>query len=240
MAVYFISDLHLCAERPAVTEAFLHFLENEAAAAETLYILGDLFEVWLGDDDPGETAQTVQNALKTLTGQGTRVYVIPGNRDFLLGKRFEQATGSKLLDDIHVVEHFGYQALIMHGDTLCIDDLKYQSYRRRIRNPIVRWLLAHLPLALRQKIAAEARARSVRENSNKPSEIMDVNTTEVARIMSRNDVRTLIHGHTHRPKRHRLSIGERLVLGDWHDYGWYIRLNQNGFALEKFAIEPTK
>lgn len=238
MSVFFISDLHLSPERPAVTRAFFTFLTETAHGAEALYILGDLFEAWIGDDDPSELSLKVKEALKALSSKGTPLFIQQGNRDFLLGKRFMRETGGQLLSDQHLIEYHGEKALVMHGDMLCTDDAEYQKFRRKARNPVFKWCLAHLPLRRRQAIAADWRAKSMTANSNKPSAIMDVNLTEVARVMSENQVKTLIHGHTHRPARHSLMLGERIVLGDWHDKGWYLKLNEDGYSLENFPIDP--
>lgn len=236
MAVLFISDLHLSPERPAVTRAFLQFLQQQAGAVEALYILGDLFEAWIGDDDNSPLSLEVQQALKQLSDAGVALYIQHGNRDFLLGKRFAANTGATLLADEHIVRHGDNRVLVMHGDTLCTDDLDYQRFRRKARHPIYKWALSLLPLKRRQKIARDWRARSRAANSNKPSAIMDVNADAVDRVMAKHRVDTLIHGHTHRPQRHVLSSGERIVLGDWHDRGWMIQLDSSGCKLQHFDI----
>ena len=237
MSVLFISDLHLAPERPAVTRAFLSFLRDTAAQAEALYILGDLFEAWVGDDDPSDLAAQVQNSLRQLSDSGVRLYIQQGNRDFLLGSRFSQRCGAELLGDERVIEHQGHRALVMHGDSLCTDDLDYQRFRRKARNPIYKWCLSHLPLKRRQKIASEWRAKSLAANSNKASTIMDVNAAAVDAVMAKHRVTVLIHGHTHRPDRHQVNLGERLVLGDWHSLGWVLKLDANGYALQSFSID---
>jgi UDP-2,3-diacylglucosamine hydrolase len=240
MSVLFISDLHLAPERPAVTRAFLSFLSDRASTAQSLYILGDLFEAWIGDDDPSALAAEVQDALRKLSDSGVDVYIQQGNRDFLLGKRFIKRCAAVLLGDEHIVEYAGHRALAMHGDSLCTDDIDYQRFRRKARNPIYKWCLAHLPLKRRQKIAADWRAKSMAANSNKASAIMDVNSQAVAAVMSKHGVEVLVHGHTHRPNRHALAAGERIVLGDWHDLGWVLCLDAGGFNLESFVISPQK
>ena len=237
MPLLFISDLHLSPERPAVSRAFLVFLQQRAAAASALYILGDLFEAWIGDDDPSDLSIEIQAALRSLSDSGVPLFIQHGNRDFLLGKRFAKNTGAILLDDEYIVEHQGHRALVMHGDSLCTDDIDYQRFRRKARNPIYRWLLAHLPLKRRQKLARDWRAKSKAANSNKASAIMDVNQDAVTRVMSQHNVDMLIHGHTHRPDRHPLSKGERIVLGDWEAFGWVLSLDNNGYSLESFAID---
>ena len=240
MSVLFISDLHLAPERPAVTRAFLSFLSDRAANAESLYILGDLFEAWIGDDDPSAMAGEVQDALRNLSDSGVNLFIQQGNRDFLLGKRFIKRCGAVMLGDEHIVEYAGHRALAMHGDSLCTDDIDYQRFRRKARNPIYKWCLSHLPLKRRQKLATDWRAKSMAANSNKASAIMDVNAQAVATVMDNNGVDVLIHGHTHRPNRHALATGERIVLGDWHDLGWVLCLDDSGYNLESFVISSQK
>jgi len=236
MAILFISDLHLSPERPAVTRAFLRFLAQQVDTAEALYILGDLFEAWIGDDDNSPLSLEVQQALKQLSSSGTELYIQHGNRDFLLGKRFATHTGATLLADEHIVNYGNYRALVMHGDTLCTDDRDYQRFRRKARHPVYKWALRLLPLKRRQKLAHDWRAKSRAANSNKPSAIMDVNVNAVDSVMGKHGVDTLIHGHTHRPKRHSQSRGERIVLGDWHHQGWIITLDESGYKLQCFDI----
>ena len=237
MSVLFISDLHLAPERPAVTRAFLSFLRDQASQADALYILGDLFEAWVGDDDPTDLAAQVQTSLGELSQSGVKLYIQHGNRDFLIGRRFIQRCGAELLTDEHVVQHQGQTALVMHGDSLCTDDLDYQRFRRKARNPIYKWCLSHLPLKRRQKLASDWRAKSMSANSNKATAIMDVNSDAVDAVMAKHQVEVLIHGHTHRPDQHQVSHGQRIVLGDWHDLGWVISMTDSGFALQSFDIE---
>jgi UDP-2,3-diacylglucosamine hydrolase len=240
MSVLFISDLHLAPERPEVTRAFLSFLSNRASKASALYILGDLFEAWIGDDDPTDMAAEVQAALRKLSDSGVELFIQQGNRDFLLGKRFIKRCAAVMLGDEHIIEHAGYRALAMHGDSLCTDDIDYQRFRRKARNPIYKWCLSHLPLKRRQKLATDWRAKSMAANSNKASAIMDVNAEAVTEVMSKYGVEVLIHGHTHRPNRHLLANGERIVLGDWHDLGWVLCLDDSGYNLESFFISSQK
>jgi len=240
MSVLFISDLHLAPERPAVTRAFLSFLHETAAHAEALYILGDLFEAWVGDDDPTDLAAEVQDSLCQLSESGVALYVQHGNRDFLLGKRFSQRCGATLLGDETVLDYRGHRALLMHGDALCTDDVDYQRFRRKARNPIYKWCLSHLPLKRRQKLASDWRAKSMAANSNKASAIMDVNAAAVEAVMSKHQVALLIHGHTHRPNRHPLPGGERIVLGDWHNSGWVLVMTDQGCELQSFTISDTE
>lgn len=240
MSVLFISDLHLSPERPAVTRAFLVFLQHRASRAEALYVLGDLFEAWIGDDDPTDLALEVQKAFAALSRQGVALYVQHGNRDFLLGKRFAANTGAVIIADETVIEHWGQRALVMHGDSLCTDDIDYQRFRRKSRHPIYKWCLRALPLKRRQKLAAEWRAKSMAANSNKASAIMDVNTRAVDRVMQKHAVTTLIHGHTHRPDQHSVACGERIVLGDWDRMGWALEMNDSGYKLQSFPLLETE
>jgi UDP-2,3-diacylglucosamine hydrolase len=237
MPVLFISDLHLSPERPTVSRAFLVFLQKRAASAIALYILGDLFEAWIGDDDRSQLALEIQTALRILTDSGVLLYIQQGNRDFMLGKRFAKNTGAKILGDEHVTDHHGHRALVMHGDSLCTDDADYQRFRRKTRNPFYRWGIGCLPLKYRQNLASDWRAKSIAANLNKASAIMDVNAQAVAAVMAKHEVHVLIHGHTHRPNRHPLEYGERIVLGDWDAFGWVLRLDEKGYNLASFAID---
>jgi UDP-2,3-diacylglucosamine hydrolase len=240
MTTFFIADLHLSPERPEVTEAFLAFLQQRVEGAEALYILGDLFEAWIGDDDPSPLARQVLGALRGLTRGGTRLYFQHGNRDFLVGKRFAAATGAALLTDEALVELDGRRVLVMHGDSLCLDDEAYQRFRRKVRFPPVKWLLAHLPLKKRLQIAARWRAGSKAANRNKPDSIMDVTPAEVERLMEHYQVDTLIHGHTHRPATHEVQVagraGQRWVVGDWDQKAWAIEAREGELELQSWPI----
>jgi UDP-2,3-diacylglucosamine hydrolase len=237
MAILFISDLHLSPERPAVTRAFLSFLEQRTDSTDALFVLGDLFEAWIGDDDTCATGLEVQEAFKQLTDKGVALFIQHGNRDFFIGNRFCKRTGAILLGDEHLVEYNDTTVLVMHGDTLCTDDHDYIRFRKRIRHPFIKFLLQSLPLAYRQKLANAVRAKSKAANANKPSAIMDVNADAVDAVMSKHCVTTLLHGHTHRPDRHLHTHGERIVLGDWHDKGWYVVWNSDGIELKNFSID---
>mgnify|MGYP002634097558 CR=1 FL=1 len=236
MTILFVSDLHLSPERPEVTRAFLGFLQSEASGAKALFVLGDLFEAWIGDDDSCPTGISVQKALKKLTDKGVALFIQHGNRDFFLGKRFMKAAGATLLGDEHLVEYNDQTVLVMHGDTLCTDDIDYIRFRRKIRHPLSKFCLQLLPLNYRQRLANNMRAKSKVANANKPSSIMDVNADAVEMVMSKHQVTTLIHGHTHRPDRHQQENGERIVLGDWHNKGWYLVWDSNGYHLIDFDI----
>ncbi|MEA3639321.1 MAG: UDP-2,3-diacylglucosamine diphosphatase [Lamprobacter sp.] len=215
----FISDLHLSPQRPALTRLFIEFLEQRAPRASELYILGDLFDAWIGDDD--DPLPEVRLAFQRLTAQHRRCLVMHGNRDFLLGRRFARTTGCELIPDPCLIQLSGEPVLLMHGDGLCTDDLAYQRFRRRVRNPIAQQLFLWSPLSKRRRIAASYRQRSKEAMMAKPEEIMDVNDSAVIRQMRRFKVRRLIHGHTHRPRDHLIHLdGQpvlRQVLSDWHD-----------------------
>ena len=241
MTTLFISDLHLCADRPEVNDAFFHFLQTSAAEADALYILGDLFEAWIGDDDPAPLSQQVIHALRALTDGGTRLYFLHGNRDFAIGKRFAQETGATLLKDHALVTLGDQQVLVLHGDTLCTDDVAYQKFRRRIRNPFILNIMRRLPLKTRQNIGIKGREKSMAANSNKSASIMDVSPATVTAMMGECGVSTMIHGHTHRPCNHELILddgtpAQRIVLGDWGSKGWVVRANDEGLKLSSFDI----
>ncbi|WP_034946248.1 UDP-2,3-diacylglucosamine diphosphatase [Erwinia oleae] len=236
----FIADLHLSTTEPAITAGFLAFLRRDALHADALYILGDLFEAWIGDDDPTPLHAQVAAALNDLHQHGVPCYFIHGNRDFLLGNRFAAAAGMTLLPEEQVLELYGQRVLIMHGDTLCTDDEAYQQFRRRVHQRWLQKLFLALPLSLRQKIAARMRADSRQANSGKSLTIMDVNDNAVYQAMSRQRVHCLIHGHTHRPAVHQFDIdgqrAERLVLGAWHEEGSMVRLDATGATLITFPF----
>jgi UDP-2,3-diacylglucosamine hydrolase len=237
-ATLFISDLHLDGERPDITAQFLEFLEREARQAAALYILGDLFEAWIGDDDPDPDKQRVIAALKSLTGSGVPVCFIHGNRDFLIGRRFARETGVKLLADGTMIQLYGKRVLLMHGDTLCIDDPDYQRLRRIVRNPLVQFVLRCLSLGQRQKLAARMRAGSrkhIESMDRAKPQIMDVNQAAVRRTFEQEHADVIVHGHTHRPAVHDVDVGghvvKRIVLGDWYEQGSVLRWNEHGFEL---------
>jgi len=236
----FIADLHLCEEEPAITAGFLAFLRRDARQAEALYILGDLFEAWIGDDESAPLHAEIAAELRALTRSGTPCYFIHGNRDFLVGKRFARSCGMTLLPEEKVLELYGKRVLIMHGDTLCTDDKDYQRFRHRVHNPWLQTLFLALPLFIRKHIAARMRAGSKQANNSKDMAIMDVNAGAVKQTMARHHVRCLIHGHTHRPAVHPLTINgepaERLVLGAWHTQGSMIRVSEDETILIFFPF----
>jgi len=231
----FVADLHLDAASPEIARQFHAFLAGEARSADALYILGDLFEAWLGDDDPDPAARATVAALRSLVDSGVRCFVMHGNRDFLIGERFCRETGAILLADGVVVELYGERVLLMHGDALCTEDVSYQRLRRIVRNPIVRWILRNMSLDRRRALARRMRAGSRAHIGVTPAEIMDVNTAAVAQALREAGVATLIHGHTHRPAVHGLSVDDnparRIVLGDWYTQGSVLVWSRDGFQL---------
>jgi UDP-2,3-diacylglucosamine hydrolase len=235
MTTLFVSDLHLDASRPAATDCFLRFLAGPARDAGTLYILGDLFEAWSGDDAAGIHEREILHALRRYSTAGCRHYFLKGNRDFLVGSRFAAESGAVLLDDETLVEIDNHRVLLMHGDTLCTDDHAYQRYRRLARSTTVQLLYLALPVPLRSGITAYARRRSIRANAGKPPAIMDVNPTAVVNALRRHRAELMIHGHTHRPAIHILDLdgqpARRIVLGAWYEQGSVLYWNDTGPAL---------
>ncbi len=232
MTTLFISDLHLSQDRPAITNLFIDFLSQQARDTEALYILGDLFEVWLGDDMVLPVYKEAIASIKSLSDSGVPVYIMYGNRDFLMRDAFEKMSGAKIIDEPSTVNLYGNKMLLMHGDTLCTDDIEYQKFRSMVRNP--QWqndLLAKSPEE-RTALAQHLREVSKAETSKKKNDIMDVNQQAVASTMQENKVLHLIHGHTHRPAFHKLRINgkdaERIVLGDWYSSGNYLACNEHG------------
>lgn len=233
MRTLFISDVHLSLNDPSSLQAFLAFLEQEAIDADALYILGDLFDFWIGDDDPSEFAQTVIQALKKVTDTGTQGYFVQGNRDFLVGKRFSRQTGFHLLGDVTAVNLYGRSAVILHGDTLCLDDIRYLAFRAKVHQPWLQFIFNHLPFAFRKKIVSKIQAGVKDDKSTKAYDIMDVSQDEVIKVMNENHVHLMIHGHTHRPKIHKFSLMNqdysRVVLGDWQTRVNYLEIRAHDY-----------
>jgi UDP-2,3-diacylglucosamine hydrolase len=235
MTTLFISDLHLDASRPHITRLFLDFLNHEASQARALYILGDLFEAWIGDDAPDEVSDRVAESLATLHKRGVPCFFIHGNRDFLLGDAYARRAHITLLGDGSIVDVEGQLVLLMHGDTLCTDDEPYQKFRRDTRTAT--WQRAFLARSVAKRIAfaAQARAESRRYMKSVSDEITDVNTTALSETLRKNLVTRLIHGHTHRPAKHSMTIdgaaAERIVLGDWYEHGSILRIVANRLEL---------
>jgi len=238
--VLLIADLHLEPARPDLCRAFFAFLDTTASGAAALYILGDLFNVWIGDDDDTPLYADISAALKRLSDSGTAVYLMHGNRDFLLGSAYAAACGATLLSEPHLLQHHAHRYLLLHGDVLCTRDTDYQAFRTQVRNP--RWQADMLArsLAERRIFAEQARSQSKSMSSNKAEDIMDVSQEAVETLLHVQGVDTMIHGHTHRPALHQFnSAGKacrRLVLGDWGAFGWYARLDGTALTLERFTI----
>lgn len=239
MSSLFISDLHLTEERPDANERFIGFIEGEARSADALYILGDFFEYWIGDDDLGEPFNAViAGLLADLSRRGVALFLMHGNRDFLIGERFCAATGARLLDDPALQVIAGENTLLMHGDTLCTDDLEYQAWRRKARAPAFQAEFLGKPLAERRRAIVQMREKSRQVVQSKTADIMDVNDEAVREALRRHGVRRLIHGHTHRPGRHGVDLGgergERWVLPDWYGRGGYLEIGVKGPRLVRF------
>ncbi|HWJ04526.1 MAG TPA: UDP-2,3-diacylglucosamine diphosphatase [Steroidobacteraceae bacterium] len=234
-----IADLHLDASAPAIAGQFLAFLATDARQARALYILGDLFEAWLGDDDPEPAGRAIVAALRGLTDSGVPVYFIHGNRDFLVGPRFAAESGCTLLADGTIVDLHGERVLLMHGDVLCTADTSYQRLRRILRNPLVSFIVRHLPLAARRRLGRKLRAGSRMHVGATAAEIMDVTPAAVAATMRAAQVRTLVHGHTHRPAIHEFELdgapARRIVLGDWYTQGSVLEWRDDGVELRALA-----
>lgn len=241
MSILFISDLHLEDERPEISRAFFHFLATYATKAKELYILGDFFEVWIGDDAAHPLAEQVSKAIKDVTNQGCKVYFLPGNRDFLLGNGYlKPAEITLIAEPFRLMSNDGKVIILLHGDTLCTDDTEYQAFRKMVRAP--EWQAEFLtkPIEERQAIARHIRNESKKAAGNKSYEIMDVNIDSVERTFLENGADIMIHGHTHRPGKHVHTIDQRkvdrIVLGDWSESGWYLELYKNELTLHSFPI----
>ena len=240
--ILLISDLHLEEQRPDITQAFLDLLTGRARTAKALYILGDFFEAWIGDDAMSPFQASIAQALRELSDSGTAIYLMHGNRDFMLGQGFCRAAGCTLLADPTKIELGGEPVLLMHGDSLCTRDEAYMRLRRYLRHPLTLFILRNLPRRTREKLARKLRKESSAQTRMKAADIVDVTPEEIPRIMQEYGVKTLIHGHTHRPAIHKLQLGEqaarRIVLGDWDRQGWALQVDEQGFALAPFDFAP--
>lgn len=235
MPTLFISDLHLDDRRPEATDAFLEFLARDVPGADALYILGDLFEYWLGDDAPTPVGQRTATALRTVADHGVPVYFCHGNRDFLLGEDFAAAAGLTLLAEESVVDLYGAPTLLLHGDTLCTDDIQYQQVRRMLRDPA--WQADFLQKTPPERIAFAEKAREMSGEYKQgvSMDIMDVNADAVRDALERHGVRHMIHGHTHRPAVHEPDEPlphQRVVLGDWYEQGSVLTVSPDGLSLD--------
>ena len=247
MTTLFVSDLHLDPARPEITALFLRFLGEEASGADALYILGDLFEAWVGDDDPSSTGQQVADGLRRLADAGVPVYFVHGNRDFLVGQDYAGRAGMRILPDPAVVSLYGEPVLVMHGDLLCTDDHAYQAFRAQTRDPHWQAMFLAQPLAARQAFAAQARQASMSRQQDMIDgdrasfeAVTDVNPQAVEATFARFGVATLVHGHTHRPAMHAVRIGDRegrrIVLGDWYEQGSVLRVSPGHCDLQALPL----
>jgi UDP-2,3-diacylglucosamine hydrolase len=241
MAALFISDLHLDPSRPRITELFESYLaSDEVRHADALYILGDLVEAWIGDDDDAELPRRIAAAIHAVHDAGVPVYFMVGNRDFLLGEAFARRAGMTLLEDGTVHDIHGRPTLLMHGDVLCTDDTAYQAVRQQVRNPEWQKQILSMPLEARRAFAAKAREDSKAHTGSTTESIMDVNDAAVTETMRKAGATRLIHGHTHRPAVHAFMLdgkaAERIVLGDWYEQGSVLRVDGDGVELRGLAI----
>ena len=239
MSTLFVSDVHLNSARAGIVSAFIEFLGEKARRADALYILGDLFDEWLGDDDGKPPHPEVCDALAALTETGLPVSVLHGNHDFLLGRKFVKRIGCTLLGDHTVIDVYGTPTLIMHGDTLCTRDVEYQKFRKMTRNFITQKLFLSMSLGKRAEQAANIRHESSKDTALKSDEIMDVTPQAVDEIMRKHSVRHLVHGHTHRPAIHNFTLNDqeatRIVLGDWYQQDNMLIWDEAGFRLGRIA-----
>ncbi len=243
--ILFISDLHLEESRPDITDAFLGFLDSNKSACSALYILGDLFEVWIGDDNRTPLGESVAEALNAFHQAGPTVQILHGNRDFLLGAEYAQRCGATLLKDYSTIDSPIGPILVLHGDDLCTDDVEYIQFRDRVRQAAWQQDFLGKTLDERRDFAQQARQQSQKANSGKNISIMDVNPQAVAKCLLERNQSLLIHGHTHRPAIHDFTLADpargqrdarRVVLGDWDKDGWYIDVSPAGLRLEKFPL----
>jgi UDP-2,3-diacylglucosamine hydrolase len=240
----FISDLHLNPTRPELTRLACDFLSHQQDDIDELYILGDIFNTWLGDDLIPEAFSPFVSQLQALSAKGISLYVMVGNRDFMLGKQFAELVGATLINDGYRLKLGQRDALLMHGDSLCTDDISYQRYRRVVRNPFLQWCFLHLPARLRQRISDKIISASKQKKQHKAAMIMDVNQTEVHRVIEETGIDLLIHGHTHRPAIHSVdknsgNQAHRIVLGDWGDEVSYMLSDDVQLSLHDHRVESA-
>lgn len=243
MAQLFVSDLHLEDARPDIIRAFFHLLDSLQDQFDELYLLGDIFEVWLGDDTPSHCADQLADRLRALADAGIRVFLLHGNRDFLLGAHYAARCGAQLIEEPVLLQVAGRNALLMHGDALCTQDTDYQAFRRMVRDP--QWQQTFLAKSLEERISIgrQLRDKSQQSAKEKADYIMDVSQDEVVAVMEQHQVSLLIHGHTHRPATHSVQLtsgtATRMVLGDWYKQGWYILADDHAARLEPFPFPVT-
>lgn len=237
---YFIADLHLSADRDDINQCLFEFLKNQATKADALYVLGDLFEVWIGDDEQNSFTLSIAAAFKALSVKGIPVYFIHGNRDFLLRQKFAKQAGFTILPEQKVINLYGQPTLIMHGDELCTQDVEYQKFRKTARSWWWPKIMLSLPLSIRRKLAKKARATSKNKQAKLTMEIMDVTQAAVIATMQSHNVQRLIHGHTHRPAIHHFDLNnqaaERIVLGDWYEQASILKVSSTSITLTSVAL----
>ena len=235
MTTLFLSDIHVSDEHPEISEHLKEFLLEEKFKINTIYILGDLFEYWLGDDDPNPSYREIKLLLKNLSQKGISIFFMHGNRDFLIGEKFAEEAGCHILPDPHVMDLFGKKVLMSHGDIFCTDDKEYQSFRKQTRDPAWKDSILSKSLSFREEFAKKARLESSKHTNSKKNEIMDVNKDEILKMYEKYNVEIIIHGHTHRPAIHDIFFNgkncQRIVLGDWYEQGSILRCDETGFDL---------
>ncbi len=236
MSTLFISDLHLSPATPTINHCFAQFMREEAVKADALYVLGDLFDFWIGDDDTSDFANFVRDEFKQLTDAGVPCFFTKGNRDFLVGKRFAKQTGITLLGDETVIDLYGRKAVVLHGDTLCTQDVSYLKFREKVNKKWLQWLFNRIPMFIKKKIVSKIQSDIRDDKQTKSLEIMDVTQSEVERVMEMHQVDLMIHGHTHRPDVHvfetNQSTNTRIVLGDWYTQGSVLVCNKKNIELQ--------
>ncbi|MCK5894675.1 MAG: UDP-2,3-diacylglucosamine diphosphatase [Endozoicomonadaceae bacterium] len=245
MLSLFISDLHMMPERPDIARTFQEFMRGKALEAESLYIMGDFFEYWIGDDAMDSFHLEIAETLQRYTATGRQIFFMPGNRDFLVSKVFCHKTGITWLNDPTLITLDRTPILLMHGDSLCTLDVHYLRFRRIVRNPLIQNIFSLLPLTIRRGIAENLRAKSRVAGSKKSQTIMDITPDAVIQSLQAHHSLILIHGHTHKPAIHNFTLAnrpyQRIVLGDWDKNGWYLEYNAGHFKLEHFPIQtPDK
>jgi UDP-2,3-diacylglucosamine hydrolase len=236
MKLGFISDLHLSENTPSVTEGFFEFLKTAAQELSHLYILGDLFEAWVGDDDDSQHAMSVMQKINHATRNGLEIFFIHGNRDFLCGQKFAEQSNLTLLPDPFFLNFFDQKIALSHGDNFCTEDLEYIKFKKEVRSEKWQQEFLQKPLDDRLNIASNMRDASQKNNSNKDISIMDVTPNAIQEFFAEHRIDLLIHGHTHRPNTHQINSGTRIVLGDWHKTGWCLMLDEQQQELKEFTL----
>ena len=233
----FISDIHLSESQPQLTQAFFRFLNESKETCTHLYILGDLFESWIGDDDNSPLYNEIREALLSFTTNGPETFFMHGNRDFLVGESFAQETGIKILPDPFTLDINGQKVILSHGDFLCTDDTDYIDFRNKVRTKDWQSDFLQKDILERKEIAKNLRNDSKEATSQKSNTITDVNNQSVENFINEHQPDIFIHGHTHRPGIHEINLSKRIVLGDWGEYGWYLTIDEKDYNLEKFKIQ---